>query len=56
MFLLCSDGLTAHCDDADIAAALAGGEPQAACDGLIALTLQRGASDNVTAIVLRCEG
>ncbi len=55
-FLLCSDGLTAHCGDADIAAALAGTDPQAMCDGLIALTLQRGASDNVSAIALRCEG
>ena len=56
MLLLCSDGLTAHCADADIAAALAGADPQAACDSLIALTLRRGASDNVTAIALRCEG
>ncbi|MDE3177630.1 MAG: serine/threonine-protein phosphatase [Pseudomonadota bacterium] len=55
-FLLCSDGLTAHCGDADIAAALAEPDPQAVCDGLIALTLQRGASDNVSAIALRCEG
>jgi serine/threonine protein phosphatase PrpC len=54
-FLLCSDGLTAHCADSDIAAVLADDDPQSACDGLIALTLQRGASDNVTAIVLRCE-
>jgi len=54
-FLLCSDGLTAHCGDGDIAAALGLADPQAACDGLIALTLQRGASDNVTAIALRCE-
>jgi protein phosphatase len=56
MFLLCSDGLTAHCEDSDIAAALTGGDPQAACDGLVALTLQRGASDNVTVVALRCEG
>jgi protein phosphatase len=55
-FLLCSDGLTAHCEDSDLAAALAGDDPQAVCDGLIALTLQRGASDNVTAIVLRLGG
>jgi len=54
VFLLCSDGLTAHCEDSDIAAALAGDDPQAVCDGLIALTLQRGATDNVTTIVLRC--
>jgi protein phosphatase len=54
-FLLCSDGLTNHCEDSDIAAALAGEEPQAVCDALIALTLQRGASDNVSAVALRCE-
>jgi protein phosphatase len=54
--LLCSDGLTNHCEDAEIAAALAGDDPQAVCDGLIALTLRRGASDNVTAVMLRCEG
>ena len=53
-FLLCSDGLTAHCEDSDIAEALAGEDPQAACDGLVALTLERGASDNVTVIALRC--
>jgi protein phosphatase len=53
-FLLCSDGLTGHCEDDEIAAALAGDDPQAACDQLIALTLQRGASDNVTAIALFC--
>jgi serine/threonine protein phosphatase PrpC len=55
-FLLCSDGLTAHCEDADIAAALAGEDPQAACDQLIALTLERGASDNVTVMALHCAG
>ena len=56
MLLLCSDGLTTHCADSDIAAALKGADPQAACEGLIALTLRRGASDNVTAIALRCDG
>ena len=52
--LLCSDGLTGHLDDAEIAAALAEDDPQAVCDRLIALTLQRGARDNVTVVVLRC--
>jgi protein phosphatase len=28
--------------------------PQAACDALVQLTLQRGAKDNVTVIVVRC--
>ena len=53
--LLCSDGLTTHCDDAEIAAALKGEDPQAACDSLIALTLRKGATDNVTVIALRCD-
>ncbi len=55
MFLMCSDGLTEHNTDADIAAALAGGvSAQAVCDALIAQTLARGAKDNVTVMVVRC--
>lgn len=54
-FLLCSDGLTAHVDDREIAALLAVEDPQKACDDLLALTLQRGASDNVSLIVVLCE-
>ena len=53
-FLLCSDGLTGHVSDAEIAAILGAHEPQAACDRLVALTLERGAKDNVTVIVLQC--
>jgi serine/threonine protein phosphatase PrpC len=53
-FLLCSDGLTAHVDDGEIAALLAAEDPQKACDDLLALTLQRGASDNVSLIVVVC--
>ncbi len=55
IFLLCSDGLTEHNSDDDLARALGSGlEPQAICDGLIAQTLDRGAKDNVTAVVMRC--
>lgn len=55
MFLLCSDGLTEHNEDDDIAYALASGlDPQSLCDGLIGQTLERGAKDNVTAVVMRC--
>jgi len=54
-FLLCSDGLTNHLSDAEIAALLAAGAPQTACDALVALTLQRGASDNVSIVVVDCE-
>ena len=53
-FLLCSDGLTGHVDNLEIAALLAVPDPQKACDDLLALTLQRGASDNVSLIVVSC--
>jgi serine/threonine protein phosphatase PrpC len=53
-FLLCSDGLTEHVTDAEMAAALAQMGAQAACDALVQLTLQRGARDNVTVLVVRC--
>lgn len=54
-FLLCSDGLTNHVDDAEIAALLAADDPQQACDDLLDLTLQRGATDNVSLIVVACD-
>ena len=53
-FLLCSDGLTEHLNDSEIAQILAEHTPQEACDKLIALTLERGARDNVTVIVMHC--
>ncbi|CAH1660524.1 Serine/threonine phosphatase [Hyphomicrobiales bacterium] len=52
-FLLCSDGLTEHVADTEILQAVAGGGAQAACDALLALTLERGARDNVTIVVVR---
>ncbi|APF38518.1 serine/threonine protein phosphatase [Chelatococcus daeguensis] len=54
IFVLCSDGLTAHVADEEILAHVAGAPPQVACDDLIALTLERGASDNVTVVAVRC--
>jgi len=53
-FLLCSDGLTEHVTDAEIAQILTAPTAQAACDTLVAETLARGARDNVTAVVMRC--
>ncbi|MGX1788997.1 PP2C family protein-serine/threonine phosphatase [Bosea sp. NPDC055332] len=53
VFVLCSDGLTDHVRDEEILRAAVSGDPQAACDALLALTLERGASDNVTVIVVR---
>ena len=53
-FLLCSDGLTAHLEDAEIAALVRGQPVQRACDALIGQTLARGAHDNVTVVLVRC--
>lgn len=54
VFLLCSDGLTAHVNDDEIADHLRHPGAQEICDSLIELTLSRGARDNVTVIVVRC--
>jgi serine/threonine protein phosphatase PrpC len=53
-FLLCSDGLVVHVADEEIAALLVARDPQKACDDLLNLTLDRGASDNVSIIVVDC--
>ena len=52
VFLLCSDGLTGKVDDDEIAAMLRGGADRTAVDALIATTLERGAPDNVTTILV----
>ena len=54
LFLLCSDGLTGHVEDAELPGFLVGRAPQAAADQLIQTTLERGATDNVTVVVVRC--
>ncbi len=55
IFLLCSDGLTRHVSDPEIAAVLTGETAPDAAQALIDLALERGARDNVTAVVVRCE-
>jgi protein phosphatase len=52
-FIICSDGLTSHVEDSEILDCVTASYPQEACDKLIALTLERGAADNVTVIVAR---
>jgi serine/threonine protein phosphatase PrpC len=54
-FLVCSDGLTTHVADHEIATLLAADDPQQASDDLLAMTLRRGASDNVSLIVVDFE-
>lgn len=51
-YLLCSDGLTRHLEDDEISRLLAGEPPKAVCRKLIDLTLERGAKDNVTVVVV----
>ena len=52
IFVICSDGLTAHVRDDEILAEVTGTGAQAACDGLVALALERGGTDNVTVMVV----
>ncbi len=52
-FVICSDGLTTHVEDAAIRDRADGAEPQDACDALVALALERGGSDNVTVVAVR---
>ncbi|MGH8119425.1 MAG: PP2C family protein-serine/threonine phosphatase [Gammaproteobacteria bacterium] len=51
-YLLCSDGLTKHVTDLEIQDILGDGTSQESCKTLINLTLERGAVDNVTVIVV----
>jgi serine/threonine-protein phosphatase Stp1 len=52
-FLLCSDGLTRVVDSAAIASVLAEATPAEAVERLIGLTLEGGAPDNVSVVVVR---
>jgi protein phosphatase len=54
-FLLCSDGLVSHVTDEEISAQMGAGDPQEACDSLLQLTLGRGASDNVSIVIVVCD-
>lgn len=54
VFLLCSDGLTEHLSDTDIAVQMSRVPAQMVCDRLLAEVMERGARDNVTAVIVRC--
>ena len=53
IFVMCTDGLTAHVEDWEILALASQHRPQEACDLLVALTLDRGAVDNVTVVAVQ---
>lgn len=52
-FVLCSDGLTAHVYDEEILDVARKHQPQKACENLLDMTLERGATDNTTIMVVR---
>ena len=54
VFLLCSDGLTGALDDRAIAAIIDQPSLATAAESLIARTLEQGARDNVTVLLVRC--
>lgn len=53
-FLICSDGITRHVNDAEIKGVLTfGGDPVDICEYLRGLCYERGAEDNLTAVVIK---
>jgi protein phosphatase len=54
-FLLCTDGLVGHVSADEIARRLTLRSRRQACDELISLTLQRGAKDNVSVVIVDCD-
>jgi protein phosphatase len=52
IFVLASDGLTAHVSDSEIRAAVLSAAPQDACNALLEMVLSRGGTDNVTVVIV----
>jgi serine/threonine protein phosphatase PrpC len=56
-FLLCSDGITRHITDSEIESLLASDdEPSAICEKMKEICFERGAEDNLTAIIVKFPG
>lgn len=53
LLLLCSDGLTRHVEDGEIAAELGRGLPATAAETLVQLARERGGEDNITVAIVR---
>ncbi|ESY74149.1 serine/threonine phosphatase [Mesorhizobium sp. LNHC221B00] len=56
VFVLSTDGLTAHVSDAEIKAAVKSATPQGACRSLLDTVLARGGTDNVTIVLVKIGG
>lgn len=54
-YLLCSDGLSRVLDDQSLARAVIDGEEGEVVPSLLEATLERGAPDNVTIVLVRCD-
>lgn len=50
--LLCSDGLTAYCDEDRLLEVISENEPQSAVDELVAFARESGGSDNISATII----
>jgi protein phosphatase len=56
VIVLCSDGLTTHVQDPEIAALVAAeSDLEEACERLVALANARGGEDNITVALVRCD-
>jgi PPM family protein phosphatase len=53
ILLLCTDGLWGLVGDPDLASVVQSNPPSEACQKLVAMALERGGPDNITALVLR---
>lgn len=54
VFVLATDGLTTHVGDGEIRDTVLANAPEDACAALLESTLERGGTDNVTIVVLKC--
>ncbi|HMM81396.1 MAG TPA: protein phosphatase 2C domain-containing protein [Pyrinomonadaceae bacterium] len=55
-YLLCSDGVTRHIPDKELAQILSGDDPNEICRIIKETCYQRGAEDNLTAVVIKYDG
>lgn len=53
LLVLCSDGLTRHVEDGEIAIIAGGEPPDAAADALLRLARNRGGEDNITVAIIQ---